>query len=174
MKNLTNIFEKLLIYKNYKVFLLTFYSILVLIIYLNWNYIFESWVNGLKIIEGKLNETESISIFILTYYWFFSIHILIFLFWPLHILDKKYNNNHKVSIQIPGRFKENKIKFLKNILLFVGFPILSLMGVLIWILFGMAFQYLIIILSIIFYIFLGLIIVYLIVFSLIKIVRKLF
>lgn len=172
MVKLTNIFEKFLIYKNYKVFLLTFYSILVLIIYLNWDYIFQSWVNGLKIIEGKLNETESI--FILMYYWFFSIYAVLFLFWPLHILDKKYDNNQKVSIQIPKTFEENKIKFIKYILLFVAFPILSLLGVLIWIIFSTAFDYLIIILSIFFYIFLAIIILYLIVFSLIKIVRKLF
>lgn len=146
MVELSNIFEKFLIYKNYKVFLLTFYSILGLLIYLNWDFLYESWIDSLKTINMKFEEPKST--FIIMYYCFFSFYAFLFLFWPLLIFDKKHDNSHKVSINLPKLNKENSFKAIRDILLFIAFPILAILGILIWILFNYIWAtYLILVIS---------------------------
>ena len=172
MIKLSNIFEKFLIYKNYKVFLLTFYSILGLLIYLNWDFLYESWIDGLKTINMKFEEPKSI--FIIIYYCFFSFYAILFLFWPLLIFDKKYDSNHKVSIKLPTLNKENSFKAIRDILLFIAFPILSILGILIWIILDIAFYTLGYILGILFFAIIIILIAYLTVSNLSKIVKNIF
>ena len=166
------ILNRLLIYKNYKIFLLIFYSILGLLVYFNWDYLSELWMDNLMNINREFEELKSIMI--IMYYCFLSFYAIIFLFYPILIFDKRYENDYKVKINLPKLNKENSFKAIKDILLFVAFPVISVLGILLWILLDIAFTSIGYVLSILTLIFVAIMIIYLIVFNLYKIVKKLF
>lgn len=159
------IFDRLLLYKNIKIILLIVYPILCLIIYLNWSDLDNLWFDNLMKIHQKFEEPTSI--ILIFCYWFYSFYGVFFLFSPLLLLDKKYENNDKIKLNIN---KESLSKSVKNTLLFIVFPILSLIGgiifvgflyvanivVSIWAFLGLIAIAIIILCSLIFYIYKGL------------------
>ncbi|MUH36040.1 hypothetical protein D9O36_09320 [Zobellia amurskyensis] len=146
MTRFIDIFNKILIYKNYKVFLLTFYFGLSLLFYLKWDYLYESWIESLKIINLKFEEP--LSILIILYYCFFSFYAVMLLYYPLLIFDKKNDNNHQITFSKPKLNKGKSHEFIRDILLFIAFPILAILGILIWILFNYIWAtYLILVIS---------------------------
>jgi len=79
-------------------------------------------------INQKFEEPQSI---ILVFcYWFYSFYGLIFLYYPLILFDKKYDNNDRIEINFK---KESTFKSVKNFLLFIISPILLLFGGIIFI-----------------------------------------
>lgn len=117
------IFDRLLLYKNVKIILLIVYTILSLIIYLNWSDLYNLWFENLMKFHQRFEEP--ISIIFIVCYWFYTFYGVFFLFYPLLLLDKKYENNSKIKLNLN---KENLSKCVKNILLFIVFPVLSLVG----------------------------------------------
>lgn len=164
------IFGKFLIYRNYKIFLIIFYSIIGLLIYLNWNLLSELWLKNIDNINRDLEEP--ISIFVVLYYCFFSFYVTLFIFSPLLIFDKRYENDYKVKINLPKINKENSLKAFRDVLLFVSFPVISILGILIWILFDIAFTSFWYILNISTLIFISLLIVYFVVLNIYKLIKK--
>ncbi|MGB3454081.1 MAG: hypothetical protein WBA59_09645 [Moheibacter sp.] len=119
----TTILDKILLFKNIKIILLIVYPVLTLTIYLNWDYLYSSWFDYLMKINQKFEEPYSIILVIC--FCFYSFYALIFLYFPLTILDKKYDNNDKIEIKFK---KESTFKSVKDILLFIISPILLFVG----------------------------------------------
>jgi hypothetical protein len=130
MEKISQIVNKLLVYKNYRIFVLAFYSIITILIYLNWNYLFEIWIEGFIVINAQFEEP--LSFLILIYYFIFSFYGALSLFYPLTILDKKYVRDHKLKIKYPKLNRKNLFIVLENLLLLLGFPFLAVLGLIIW------------------------------------------
>lgn len=121
--NSSYIFNKLLLYKNVKIILLIVYPILSVMIYLNWDSLNNLWFDNFMKINHKFEEP--ISIVLIFCYWFYSFYGVFFLFCPLLLLDKKYKKNDKIELNLN---RDVLFKSLKNTLLFIVFPILLLIG----------------------------------------------
>ena len=165
----SKIFDKLLIYKNYRLFVVVLYSIISILIFLNKNYFFEHWIEGFGLINSKFEEPLSYLIFI--YYVIFSFYGALSLFYPLTILDKKYNKNHQLKIKFPEINRENLFNASGNILLLIAFPFLSAFGFLIWFIFVTTLTSLGYILNIILFIFIGIFTIYILIVFLVKIIK---
>ena len=124
------IINKLLIYKNYRMFLVLFYSMFSILIIINWNYLTEFWIESFETIYTKFYEP--LSYLIVFYYFIFSFYFALGLFYPLAILNKKYDRNHILKIKPPKLNRKNLIIASQNILLIIVFPILSILGFIIW------------------------------------------
>lgn len=119
MKSST-ILDKIFLFKNVKIILLIVYTFLTLLFYLNWSYLSSLWFDYLVKINKKFQEP--LSIILVFCYCFYCFYGLIFLYYPLIIFDKKYDNDERIEINIKKDFT------FKNILLFIISPILLFVG----------------------------------------------
>lgn len=122
--------KKLLLYKNIKILILIFYPIFSIFIYFNWNYITFKWNYGLKLIQE--NPNEFINWIMTLYYCFFTIYIIFISISPIMIFDKKFESTDKISLELFKLNEKNIFKMLKNILIYISFPLISIAGIFIW------------------------------------------
>ncbi|SKB81685.1 hypothetical protein SAMN05660866_03427 [Maribacter arcticus] len=98
------------------------------IIYLNWNFLTGKWLEGFNL----LNQGENKILVGLTsvYYTFGSFYGVIFLLMPLSVFEKKHKKEEKLIFKIPR--KTDTRFYLKNILIFFVFPLLLIIGIVLW------------------------------------------
>jgi hypothetical protein len=130
---LSTIFDRLLLYKNVKIILLIVYPILILIIYLNWNDLYNLWFEYFMRINQKFEEPTSIVLLIC--YWYYTFYGVFFLFYPLLIFDKKHENCDKIKFYFPKLNRENSVKIIKDVFLFIVSPVLLILGFMIFTIF---------------------------------------
>ena len=164
------LFNRLLIYKNFKIFLIILYSVFGILIYFNWYYLSDLWFKQLTNINNGLKESHSI--IITMYYCYLTFYTFIFILFPLLIFDKKHSDDYKVKISLPELNKVNAFKSIGYKLFFIGFPILAFFGVLAWLLFEITVTRIVYVLSILNLTFIAIFITYLAVSNIYKIIKK--
>src|SRR5690606_7255996 len=125
---LTSIIDRIFIYNNVKIILLIAYPILALMLYLNWDNLYNIWSDYFMKINQRFEEP--VSLLLEFCYFFYSFYCVIFLLYPLTLFDRKYENDDRVEIIFN---KESRFKSIKNILFFIVSPILLLFGGLVFV-----------------------------------------
>lgn len=131
MKQHTSIRQWILIYKNYKLVLLSFYLLTAVLLYLNWDYLYQNWLAILLYLYD--NENIYLGILLCIYYAVATIYLFSVLYLPLLIFDKKHENNYKVSLPFHYLSKEYLRGNFLNISLVIVGPILMLLILFLWI-----------------------------------------
>ena len=115
--------------KRLKLYIVIIYAIFGILIYINNEYIFDSWINIFSLIEQNINEPFSyLSMF---YYGMFSIYFLGYVLSPLRILEKKHNNEERFYFKTPVINKKYFSKKAGYFIIILGIPIFFLISVLI-------------------------------------------
>ena len=134
MEKAIQIFDKLLIYKNYRIFIVLLYSILIIYMFNNWDLLMEFWFEIAKVIYQRIDEP--FCYLIIFYHFIFSFYAILGLFFPLNALGKRYNRNHKLKIKRLRLDRENLIIASESILLTIFFPFVCILCFIVWMMFS--------------------------------------